>query len=40
MEEENTIPAPEDDENVDGCDVEITDETPDEDLPEAEGGVA
>jgi hypothetical protein len=31
---------PEDDESdIDGCDVEITDETPDEELPEAKGGV-
>jgi hypothetical protein len=32
---------PEDDESdIDGCDVDITDETPDEELPAAEGGVA
>lgn len=41
MEEETVIPDPEDDESdVDGCDAEITDETPDEDLPATEGGVA
>ena len=28
------------DENVDGCEVEIENPTPDEDLPAAEGGVA
>ena len=41
MDDKPFTPDPEDDESdVDGCDVEITDETPDEDLPEAEGGVA
>ncbi len=30
---------PEDD-DIDGCDVTIENPTPDEDLPEAEGGVA
>ena len=42
MEDERFIPDPEDElSDVDGCDVEITDEdaTPDEDLPAAEGGV-
>jgi hypothetical protein len=41
MEEETTIPDPVDDESdVDGCDVEIEDPTPDEELPATEGGVA
>lgn len=41
MEEETNIPAPEDDESdIDGCDVKIEDDTPDEDLPATEGGVA
>jgi hypothetical protein len=41
MEEEPATPAPEDDEGqIDGCDVPIKDETPDEDLPITEGGVA
>jgi|GEM_PF-2051320 len=43
MEDERLIPDPEDDESdVDGCDVEITDgdATTDEDLPASEGGVA
>jgi hypothetical protein len=40
MEDEANIPDAEDDESdVDGCDVEITDDTPDEDLPATEGGV-
>ena len=40
MEEETNIPDADDDEkDFDGCDVEITDPTPDEDLPETEGGV-
>jgi hypothetical protein len=29
-----------DDEDVDGCEVEIENPTPDEDLPAAEGGIA
>jgi hypothetical protein len=34
-------PDPADEEsNVDGCDVPIEDETPDEELPATEGGVA
>jgi hypothetical protein len=38
---EDDTPDPEDDEAlVDGCDVEIDDATPDEDLPPTEGGVA
>lgn len=43
MDERPVNADPEDDESeVDGCDVEITDEdaTTDEDLPAAEGGVA
>lgn len=41
MDEQPVTPEPEDDESdFDGCDVEITDETPDEALPETEGGVA
>ena len=41
MEDEKQIADANDDENeVDGCDVEVTDETPDEELPEATGGVA
>lgn len=40
MEDETAIADPEDDESdVDGCEVEITNETPDEDLPITEGGV-
>lgn len=38
--DDETVNATQPDEDVDGCDVEITDETPDEDLPEATGGVA
>jgi hypothetical protein len=38
---EATKPGPEVDENeIDGCDVAIEDVTPDEELPQAEGGVA
>lgn len=34
-------PNSDDDNNhIDGCDVQIEDPTPDEDLPAAEGGVA
>lgn len=41
MAEETVNTNAEDEESdFDGCDVEITDETPDEDLPEATGGVA
>lgn len=41
MDEQPVTPDPEDDESdFDGCDVEITDETPDEELPEATGGIA
>ena len=40
-EEEPATPDPEDDEShIDGCDVPIEDETPDEELPVTEGGVA
>lgn len=37
------VPVPVSDEDVDaidGCDVEIVDETPDEELPPTEGGIA
>jgi hypothetical protein len=35
------MPAVRDSEsNIDGCDVQVVQETPDEDLPPAEGGVA
>jgi len=41
MVDEPITPDPEDDESeIDGCDVPIDDATPDEDLPETEGGVA
>ena len=42
MENEKQIVDAEDDDELDfdGCDVEITNETPDEELPEAKGGVA
>lgn len=44
MEDEKQIAdaadAADDESDFDGCDVEVTDETPDEELPEAEGGVA
>jgi len=40
MEDETAIPDPEDDlSDIDGCEVAIEDETPDEDLPACEGGV-
>lgn len=36
----DAAPDPEDDESaLDGCDVPIVDETPDEELPVTEGGV-
>ena len=41
MNERVVTPNPEGDEDdVDGCEVEVEDPTPDEDLPAAEGGVA
>jgi hypothetical protein len=41
MVEEPETPDPEDDESdIDGCEVDIENATPDEDLPETEGGVA
>lgn len=41
MDEKPVTPNTEDDENlIDGCDVEVDDPTLDEDLPVAEGGVA
>jgi hypothetical protein len=41
MVEEPLTPEPEDEESqIDGCDVDIENATPDEDLPETEGGVA
>jgi hypothetical protein len=41
MDEEAVTPEPEDEESdLDGCDVPIENATPDEDLPETEGGVA
>jgi hypothetical protein len=39
MDKKPVTPDPEDDENIDGCDVEIENPTSDEDLPVAEGGV-
>lgn len=39
-EETRTASAADQDNDVDGCDVPITEATLDEDLPEAEGGVA
>lgn len=40
MVDEPNTPDPEEDENIDGCDVEIEEPTSDEDLPASEGGVA
>ena len=41
MDGQAVTPDPEDDESrIDGCDLPIEDETPDEDLPATEGGVA
>ena len=41
MVEEPVAPKPEeDDTEIDGCDIDIENATPDEDLPETEGGVA
>jgi hypothetical protein len=40
MDENAVTQDPEDDESIDGCDVEIENPTSDEDLPAAEGGVA
>jgi len=39
MDKKPVTPDPEDDENIDGCDVDIENPTSDEDLPVAEGGV-
>jgi hypothetical protein len=41
MDEQVVAPDPEDAESdLDGCDVPIVDETPDEELPITEGGVS
>lgn len=40
MDENLVTQDPEDDENLDGCDVDIENPTSDEDLPPTKGGVA